>query len=311
MTIISIEKLSRWYGEILGICDLTCHLDYGIVGLVGENGAGKTTLLNCMSGLLHPSEGSISYWDTPFSGQSNLVGKIGFCQQLEPDYSAHTPWSFLEMISMLDGNITRNERYQRIESVLELLHLDHVAHDKIKGFSKGMKQKINLAQAILHKPKILLLDEPLNGLDPVIRAQVIGFMKQYAAEDHLLIVSSHILFEIEELTDQVIMLGEGRLIAYGKIQDIRSTLNRFPIRLSIHTPQARALAQNIIEDSNIVGINMMEQELILETKDAYATCSQIQKIAVENQIQINHMIPSDENLYAIFNYLSEKNYAND
>ena len=233
---IVLDGVSRWYGQVIGVNDISCTIKPGMVALLGQNGAGKTTLLRLITGQLRPTTGSITvFGEEPFANP-NVLKRLGYCPDVDNFYEHSTGRAFVRFLAELGGMPTQQAK-DRTATMLEMVGMTPAADRKIAGYSKGMRQRIKLAQAMIHDPEIIVLDEPLNGLDPVGRRQYIELLHQLALEGRTILVSSHILYEVETMTKALILLHRGRLLAEGDIGVIRSLIDQHPHRVRLQVPE--------------------------------------------------------------------------
>ena len=243
---IIFEDVSKFYGEILGVNRVNLAIPPGITGLVGPNGSGKTTLMNLMTGLVKPSRGRIEVLGCSTEDSENLFKFVGYSTQFDAFPKGLTGFQFIYSylrIAGLAGQDAERTAWQAIERV----NLVDAASRKVAAYSKGMRQRIRLAQALAHKPKVIVLDEPLNGLDPLARAEMIDLFRASAAQGCYVIISSHILHEVDVISDQVILLSNGYVVAEGQIQTVRSEIQEHPTQILIRCDRPRELAAKLFE----------------------------------------------------------------
>src|SRR3954470_9607909 len=237
---IVFNNVSRFYGDVLGVNRVTLSIPPGITSLVGPNGSGKTTLMNLLTGLVRPTRGSISVLGIAPTDPEKLFQICGYATQFDSSPRGFTGYQFIHSYLRLFG-MTDPAAARATESASNRVRLGEAAHRKVAGYSKGMRQRIRLAQAIAHDPRVLVLDEPLNGLDPLVRAETIALFRRFAAEGRHVIVSSHVLHEVDMISDQVILLSGGYVVAEGQIHGVRSELQEHPMQILIRCDQPAAL----------------------------------------------------------------------
>src|ERR1041385_9032632 len=238
---IVFENVSRFYGEVLGVNRVTLAVPPGITSLVGPNGSGKTTLMNLMTGLVRPTRGQISILGVAPTDPERLFRILGYSTQFDSFPKGLTGYQFIYSFLRLFGH-SHDSCERMTQNAIAKVNLGEAAHRKVAGYSKGMRQRIKLAQAIAHDPQVLILDEPLNGLDPLVRSETIALFRRLAAEGRHLIVSSHILHEVDMISDQVILLSNGYVVAEGKISGVREEISDQPMQVLIRCSRPGALA---------------------------------------------------------------------
>ena len=304
MKVIQAEGLTKWYGEVLGLNRFSASFDPGITGLVGPNGAGKSTFLKLVTGQLLPNEGTLHVLEqVPFNNPP-LMARLGYCPEHNRVYDYMSGRRFVTTLLRLSG-YDREEADRRARESLELVDLAAVMDRPLGGYSKGMRQRTKLAQALAHDPKLLILDEPLNGTDPVGRARMIEVLRGLPAQDVSVIVSSHILFEVERLTDRVVLIHHGKAIASGRIQEIRRLIDEHPHTVKVVTPRPRELAAQLAGQDHVAEIGFDGETLTIRTRDPERFYTELPGIVVGAGIPIQAMESPDDNLEAVFRYLVE------
>src|SRR5499426_452547 len=254
--LIIFDNVSKFYGEILGVNRVNLEIPSGITSLVGPNGAGKTTLMNLMTGLLRPTRGNLTVLGIPTDQPEQLFRKVGYCSQFDSFPRGLTGREFINSFLMVSG-LARKEAGELTERALARVELLTAADRKIGAYSKGMRQRVRLAQSIAHQPSVLILDEPLNGLDPMVRAETIALFKQLAAEGLHLIISSHILHEIDMMSDRVVLLNNGYVVAEGAIHGVRDEVDaEHPIQILIRCDKPSVLAARMFRSDHLVEARM-------------------------------------------------------
>ena len=300
---VIFEEVSKFYGEVLGVNRVTLHIPPGITSLVGPNGAGKTTLLNLMTGLIHPDNGTISMRGISPRDPEHLMRITGYATQYDAAPRWATGFSFITTGLLLHG-YGRSEAEEKGWKALELLGLSDAAQRKMAAYSKGMRQRIRLAQAIAHEPDLLLLDEPLNGLDPLIRAQTIALFRDWAARGKHVILSSHILQEVDVISDQVVLMANGMIVAEGTIRDVREEIHEHPSQFIVRCRDASRIAALLFHEDHIAEIRLNEDKsgLLVKTRDRERFSGALGRIAGDGY-EIDGVIPADENVDALYEYL--------
>jgi ABC-2 type transport system ATP-binding protein len=300
---ILFEDVSKFYGEILGVNRVNLSIPPGITSLVGPNGSGKTTLMNLMTGLVRPTRGRIQVLDYKIDDPENLFRILGYSTQFDAFPKGLNGFQFVYSYLRLAGRDSQSAE-QMAWRAIERVNLVDAAKRNIAGYSKGMRQRIRLAQALSHDPKVLVLDEPLNGLDPLARSEMIALFRATAAEGCYVIISSHILHEVDVISDQVILLSNGYVVAEGKIHNVRSEIQEHPTQILIRCSQPRELAAKMFayEHTIEVSIHKDEHGLLLKTRDADRFYLALNEIAL-NGIDIESVAPADDDVLSVYEYL--------
>jgi ABC-2 type transport system ATP-binding protein len=300
---IHFENVSRFYGEVLGVNRVTLAIPPGITSLVGPNGAGKTTLMNLMTGLLQPSCGSIRVLGLSPSDPQRLFRMVGYATQFDSFPKGLTGYQFIFCFLQLFG-YSSTECARLATSAIDRVHLGDAAGRNVAGYSKGMRQRIRLAQALAHDPRVLVLDEPLNGLDPLVRAETITLFRQFAVEGRHVIVSSHVLHEVDMISDQVILLNGGYVVAEGQIQGVRSEIRERPMQILIRCDRPSAMASKVFEHDHVVEAQLLADGsgLLVKTSDAERFYRMLNQIAL-GDIRIEGVAPADDNVNSVYEYL--------
>lgn len=300
---IEFKNVSKFYGEVLGINRVTLTLEPGITGLVGPNGSGKTTLMNLLCGLLHPTEGSISILGVSPEHPEALFNRVGYSTQFDSFPGGVTGHEFLYGYLRVHGFV-----HQRADELtwkaLELVNLQDAAKRRVDGYSKGMRQRVRLAQAIAHEPRVLILDEPLNGLDPMARAEVIEVFQHLAQEGCHLIVSSHILHEVDMISDRVVLLSSGYVVAEGEIEGVRTEVQDQPIQILVRCDKPGIVASRLFAADNlVVEATLHDDGLLVRTRDANGFYEQMNRIVLQDEVTIETITVADSDVRAVYQYL--------
>jgi len=304
---IVTEHLSRWYGNVLGLSDVNLEIGPGITGLLGPNGAGKSTLLKLITGQIKPSVGRVTIDGQPVKGRADLFYRLGYCPEQDAFFDGFTGWQFLYWLLRLH-HFPEEKAAERTKEMLRLVELEADANRPIRSYSRGMRQRLKLAQALAHEPEILILDEPLNGLDPLGKRKMIRLIRDFGQEGRLVLVSSHILPEIEALTRQIILIHQGKVFAQGDIHEIRDLIERHPHVVSVRTRDSRQLAAWLIQQPYVVKAYFGENDdnLFVETRNRDKFFNFLLELVAEGRIEIEEITSPDDNLQAIFDYLIGK-----
>jgi ABC-2 type transport system ATP-binding protein len=300
---IVFEDVSKFYGEILGVNRVNLSIPPGITSLVGPNGSGKTTLMNLMTGLVKPSRGRIEVLGHPTDDPENLFKFVGYSTQFDAFPKGLTGFQFIYSYLCLSGMPLQDAERTAWEAI-ERVNMVDAASRKVAAYSKGMRQRIRLAQALAHNPRVLVLDEPLNGLDPLARSEMIALFRASAAEGSYVIISSHILHEVDVISDQVILLSNGYVVAEGQIQSVRNEIQEHPTQILIRCDRPRELAAKLFESEYTIeaSIHNDGRGLLLKTRDADRFYLAMNQLAL-NGLQIESIAPADDDVLSVYEYL--------
>lgn len=299
---IHFQNVSKWYGDVIGVNQVTLDIVSGITGLLGPNGAGKSTLLKLITGQLRPGSGTVLvHGQNPFT-TPEVFRRVGFCPDTESFYEEMSGFEFVSVMGRLSGFGGRDSRTRALRQ-LERVSMDKYMDRPIKGYSKGMRQRTKLAAALLHDPEVLILDEPLNGLDPVGRREFLQLFAEFGREGRTLLVSSHILHEVESLTKQVALIHHGRILAEGNIEDIRALIENQPLTLRISTGVPRQIAQHLAAVEGVTSLAFEEDGLVVRTSQPEIVYESLQSGVVEKRYGLEQLRALDDNLDAVFQYL--------
>jgi ABC-2 type transport system ATP-binding protein len=300
---IIFEDVSKFYGEILGVNRVNLSIPSGITSLVGPNGSGKTTLMNLMTGLVKPSRGRIQVLGIPTDDPENLFKLVGYSTQFDAFPKGLTGFQFIYSYLCLTG-MPLQEAERIAWQAIQRVNLVDAASRKIGSYSKGMRQRIRLAQALAHNPKVLVLDEPLNGLDPLARAEMIALFRASAAEGCYVIISSHILHEVDVISDQVILLSNGYVVAEGQIQSVRNEIQEHPTQILIRCDRPRDLAAKLFQSESMMEASVHNdgRGLLLKTRDPDRFYLAMNQLALDG-IQIESITPADDDVLSVYEYL--------
>jgi ABC-2 type transport system ATP-binding protein len=301
---IVFEDVSKFYGEILGVNRVNLQIAPGITSLVGPNGSGKTTLMNLMTGLLKPTRGRIRVLGTSPDEPEALFRKLGYCSQFDSFPRGATAREFIEYYLRVHG-YPKAEARAMTRAALERVSLVEAADRKVSAFSKGMRQRVRLAQSIAHDPSVLVLDEPLNGLDPMARAEIIRLFRQLADQGMYLVISSHILHEVDMMSDSVVLLHNGYVVAEGEVHGVRDEINEHPIQILIRCDRPQVLAARLFEHEHTVEARIHDdrQGLFVKTRRPDDFYLLLNKVITEQQLRVESVAPVDDDLNAVYQYL--------
>ena len=300
---IVLEDLSKFYGDVLGVNRVNLLIPPGITSLVGPNGAGKTTLMNLMAGLIRPTRGKIRILGLSPEDSENLFKLVGYTTQFDSFPKGLTGYQFIYLFLKLfgyDSPAAEDLSWRAIERA----NLVEAAHRKVAAYSKGMRQRIRLAQSFAHNPRVLILDEPLNGLDPLARAEMIAMFRSLAADGCHVIISSHILYEVDVISDQVVLLSNGYVVAEGQIRDVRNEIREQPAQILIRGRNPRELAGKLIESGLAaeVRIDPDGRTLLIKTEDADRFYLAMNRL-VESGMDVESVLPADDDVNSVYEYL--------
>jgi ABC-2 type transport system ATP-binding protein len=301
---IVFENVSKFYGEVLGVNRVSFSIPPGITTLVGPNGSGKTTLMNLMTGLVQPSSGQISVMGIAPGDADRFFRMVGYCAQFDSFPRGLTGHQFLFDSLMLHG-VAEYDAFRLAGEALERVRLSAAAGRKIAGYSKGMRQKIRLAQAIAHHPRVLVLDEPLNGLDPMARAESLALFEELGRQGMHLIISSHILDEVDRISDRVILITGGYLIAEGNIHQVRQEVRDKPMQVLVRCDKPELLASRMFSVNHCVEARLHGdgKGVFLRTADIDEFYRLLNDVAIEGIVKIEAVAPADDDANAIYQYL--------
>jgi ABC-2 type transport system ATP-binding protein len=303
---IDFQDVSKFYGEVLGVNRVSLSIGPGITSLVGPNGSGKTTLMNLMTGLLRPTKGRVSVLGMGTDDPENLFRAVGYCTQYDSFPARATGLGFVAAPLRLHG-LTRAQAEEMAAAAIARANLSEAAGRKVAAYSKGMRQRIRLAQALAHDPRVLVLDEPLNGLDPMARAEASAVFRRLADEGRFVILSSHILHEVDLLSDQVILIHNGHVVAEGAIRGVRAEVTERPIQLSVRCDRPSFLAARVFEGDSAVEARLHDdgKGLLVRTRDADAFYLLLNRLVVEDGLELEEVAPADDDVHAVYRYLIE------
>jgi ABC-2 type transport system ATP-binding protein len=301
--VVAASHLSKWYGQVIGLNDVTLTVPPGITGLLGPNGAGKSTFMKLITGQLKPSKGEIAVLGEPIWRNPALYFRIGFCPEQDAFYERMTGLEWVTALVRLNG-LSDHESSDRARRALETVDLMDAAGKKIGAYSKGMRQRVKMAQAIAHEPDLLILDEPLAGMDPIARRKAIRMIKDWGRAGRSIIVSSHILHEIESMTSNILLVNQGRILAEGNVHHIRDLIDEHPHMVHIKAENTRALARQFLASDDVLSLKFEDQAIVVQTARPDAFYARLTELAASGEHGLIHEVTSpDDNLQAVFDYL--------
>ena len=295
-------RASRWYGPVIALNDVTTVVEPGVTGLLGPNGAGKSTFLKLAAGQLAPSQGEVKLLGRPAWGSPEVFHHVGLCPEADAFWEGMTGLQFVMALLRLSG-FDEAECAQRAEKALNEVALLEAKDRKIGGYSKGMRQRVKLAQAIAHDPQVLLLDEPVSGMDPINRRHVVDLVKRLGREGKTVLVSSHILHEVEAMTRRVLLIHNGRILAEGDVREIRDLMDEHPHTVALRARDPRALARAVVGAGHVLSLTFgAEGEWVtVQTARPDEFYGNLHEAALESGV--SEMYSPDENLESVFKYL--------
>ena len=301
--VVSTDHLSKWYGQIIGLNDVTVTVAPGVTGLLGPNGAGKSTFMKLMTGQLVPSKGSVSVLGEPIWENPGLYFRIGFCPEQDAFYEQMTGLEWVTALVRLNG-VESSEADRLARRALEYVDLTDAGGKKIGAYSKGMRQRIKMAQAIVHDPELIILDEPLAGMDPILRRKTIRLIKEWGREGKSIIVSSHILHEIESMTSTILLINQGRVLAEGNVHQLRDLIDEHPHTVSIKADRPRVLAREFLTHEDVLSLRFENEAVVVQTARPDVFYLRLTELAASGELGTIHEVTSpDDNLQAVFEYL--------
>ena len=301
--IVSADHVSKWYGQVIGLNDVSVSVPPGITGLLGPNGAGKSTFMKLITGQLKPSKWGIQVLGEPIWRNPHLYFQIGFCPEQDAFYDRMTGLEWVTSLVRLNGLSDKDARDAAVRAMTTVDLMD-AANKKIGAYSKGMRQRVKLAQAIVHDPQLLILDEPLSGMDPIARRKSIRMIREWARAGKSIIVSSHILHEIESMTGNILLINNGRILAEGDVHQIRDLIDEHPHSVYVRAENPRALAREFVQRADVRSMKFEENAVVVETGKPDAFYARLTELAASGEFgTIDEVTSPDDNLQAVFQYL--------
>lgn len=303
---IVLEGVSKWYGDVVAVSDVTFGVEPGVTALLGPNGAGKSTTLEMMTGLLAPSQGQIKVFGTPIRSDSNVYRRVGLVAEQETLYPFMTARQFVRLNAILQGLPDPDAAAVR---ALELVEMMDAAERETRGFSKGMRQRTKVAAALVHNPDILLMDEPLNGTDPLQRARLIDLIQRLGAEGRTVVVSSHVLHEVERFADRILVIARGKLAAAGDFRAIRDRIDQHARMVRLRCSDARALASLLVTIPAVLAVRFERSNdggqptVIVESNDVRELYRLVPQAAKHGNVHLYEVTAMDDSLASVFAYV--------
>jgi ABC-2 type transport system ATP-binding protein len=301
--ILAAEHLSKWYGQVIGLNDVTVTVPPGITGLLGPNGAGKSTFMKLITGQLKPSQGHVTVLGEPMWNNPGLYFRVGFCPEQDAFYDRMTGLEWVTALVRLNG-YSEGAAKEAAERALAAVDLTDAAGKRIGAYSKGMRQRVKLAQALVHDPDVLILDEPLGGMDPIGRRKTIRMIREWARQGKSILVSSHILHEIESMTSNILLINNGRILAEGNVHQIRALIDTHPHTVYIRADDPRGLAREFLTRADVISLRFEPGAVVVETGEPDAFYSSLTELVAGGQMgMVDEVTSPDDNLQAVFKYL--------
>jgi ABC-2 type transport system ATP-binding protein len=298
------RDLGRWYGPVVGLNDLSVTIPGGVIGLLGPNGAGKSTLLKLVAGEIRPSRGTLEVLGLEPFANREYFRRLGFCPQQDAMYGDMNALEFVSFLMRLSGFSPREAR-DRAARALERVALGDAMLRRTREYSKGMRQRVKVAQAIAHDPEFLILDEPLTGLDPIARRDMVALFAELGRAGKHILVSSHVLHEVESLTEDILLLHRGRLLAQGTVHEVRALLSRHPRKVELRARESRRLARALLSLGEVSSVRVAAdgRGLSVETTDVEAFFARLPEVVLAERAGIESLESPDASLEAVFDYL--------
>jgi ABC-2 type transport system ATP-binding protein len=295
-----LSGVSRWYGNVVAVNDVTMEIGPGVTGLLGPNGAGKSTLIHLMSGFLAPSSGTVTLGGEPTWHNEQIYRRIGLVPEREAMYDGVTGWDFVLANAKLQG---LPDPAAAAQAAIATVEMDQAQDRDISTYSKGMKQRIKMATALVHDPDVLLLDEPFNGMDPRQRLQLMDLLDSLGRQGRVVLFSSHILEEVEQIAGGIEVMVAGRHAASGDFREIRRLMTERPHQYTIRSSDDRVLAAALIADGSTSGVELGEGALHVQATDYAQFARQLPVFAQTHGVRLFEVTPADESLEKVFSYL--------
>jgi ABC-2 type transport system ATP-binding protein len=301
--IFGTEHVSKWYGQVIGVNDITVSVPHGITGLLGPNGAGKSTFMKLVTGQLSPSKGEVRVLGEPIWANPKLFFRIGFCPDQDAFYDRMTGLEWVTALVRLNGLDEAAAKAAALRA-LGTVDLIDAAGKRIGAYSKGMRQRVKLAQALVHDPEVLILDEPLAGMDPIGRRKTIRMIREWARQGKSILVSSHILHEIESMTSNILLINNGRILAEGNVHRIRDLIDEHPHTVYIRATDPRGLARGFLTHDDVISLRFEPGAVVVETGKPDAFYSRLTELVAAGECgPVEEVTSPDDNLQAVFKYL--------
>ena len=301
--VVVADRVSKWYGQVIGLNDISVEVGPGVTGLLGPNGAGKSTFLKLITGQLKPSKGTVQVLGESVWGNPSLFFRLGYCPEQDSFYERMTGLEWVAALTRLNG-LSDTDATAAARRALGMVDLFDAADKKIGAYSKGMRQRVKLAQAVVHTPDLLVLDEPLAGMDPIARRKMVRLIKDWGRAGKSVLVSSHILHEIEAMTSTILLINNGRILAEGNIHTIRDLIDEHPHKVKIRASDPRGIARAFLSHDDVLSLQFEDGAVVVETAKPDAFYGRLTEVAATGALGDVYEITSpDDNLQAVFDYL--------
>ncbi|MCH7746819.1 MAG: ABC transporter ATP-binding protein [Acidobacteria bacterium] len=303
MPVVATDRVSKWYGQVIGLNDVSVEVGPGVTGMLGPNGAGKSTFLKLITGQLKPSKGTVRVLGEPIWGNPGLFFRLGFCPEQDAFYERMTGLEWVTALTRLNG-LSDTDATAAARRALGTVDLLDAADKKIGAYSKGMRQRVKLAQAVVHDPELLVLDEPLAGMDPIARRKMVRLIKDWGRAGKSVLVSSHILHEIEAMTSTILLINNGRILAEGNIHTIRDLIDEHPHKVKIRASDPRRMARAFLRHDDVLSLQFEDGAVVVETGKPDAFYGRLTELAATGALgEVYEVSSPDDNLQAVFDYL--------
>jgi len=302
--VIQARSLSYWYGSVIGINDVSLDIGSGVTGLLGPNGAGKSTLLKVITGQLRPTTGAVRIGGDPVWNNAEVFRRLGVVPEHDAFYREMTGLEFVTYLTRLQG-FDADAAERLAERAIDTVGLNDDRDREVTEYSKGMRQRLKFAQALAHDPEVVVLDEPLNGTDPVGRRAMIDLVQQLGDDDKTVLVSSHVLEEVEQMTSEILLIHKGRVLAHGDIHEIRELIDEHPHSILVMCDRPRPFAATLVKHDDVAGVDFVDGGFRVATRDPNACYDRIPRMALQHGFDLQTMRSPDNDLSAVFRYLIE------
>ncbi|MFO7976098.1 MAG: ABC transporter ATP-binding protein [Candidatus Hydrogenedentota bacterium] len=300
--VIEARELSKWFGEVVAVNNLSVTIESGVTGLLGPNGAGKSTFIKLAMGLYSPSRGTITVFGEAPRNNMGVLRRIGYCPEFDRFPDNTTGYEFVYWLNRFYG-MADGEATKRAEEACERVKITERMDELIETYSRGMRQRIKIAQALAPSADLLFLDEPMAGLDPEGREDMFALIRELGDEGRTVIVSSHILYEIERVTNTMVLLHNGCILARGKVQDVRELMDEHPLAVTVECRSSRKLGAQFAEDETTLSIEFENGRVTVRTKDPNAFFDKLNRLIIENTVEVSSFACADADLQSVFQYL--------
>jgi ABC-2 type transport system ATP-binding protein len=300
---VQLSNVSRWYGNVVAVNDVSFTLGPGVTGLLGPNGAGKTTILHMMAGLLRPSAGTVLIDGAPAAGGPDVYHKVGLIPEREAVHDYLSGFEFVRACARLHGLPDADDAARK---AIDLVEMAPPQHRRISTYSKGMRQRIKVAGAMVHDPAVLLLDEPFNGMDPRQRVHMLDVLRNLGQQGRVIVISSHILEELNDLATNILVMVSGRLAASGHFREIRRLMTDRPHTFRIRSSDDRKLAAALLADQSVFSVELAGEGIVIRTGERGTLTRNIARAARDTKVRLTEIRPTDESLESVFSYLVSK-----